>query len=155
MIIFSFRNTVHRCIVRVTQSNWVKMWFSCFSVLPGNAEAQVISGGIVKRLLIAYFIRNISAKNYQNPFMFLKVIANQRWDVFWDIAYIHFWGLLLHHGILPGAKFTLRQILRSPILAVSLHGTRAVGGSQALRRSADGATYIRQGGHHVGHRPTF
>jgi len=24
-----------------------------------------------------------------------------------------------------------------------------------LRRSAQGATYIRQGDHHVGHRPTF
>jgi len=30
------------------------MWFWCFPILPGSAEAQVISGGIVKRLLIAY-----------------------------------------------------------------------------------------------------
>jgi len=50
--------------------------------LPGSAEAQVISGGIVKRLLIAYFIGNISAKKYQNPFMCVKVIASQKWDVF-------------------------------------------------------------------------
>jgi len=34
-----------------------------------------------------------------------------------------------------------------------LHGTGAVGISQTLRRSAEGATYIRQGSHHVG--PTF
>jgi len=27
--------------------------------------------------------------------------------------------------------------------------------SAKLRRSAEGATYSRQGGHHVGHRPTF
>jgi len=33
-------------------------------------------------LLIAYFIGNISAKKYQNPFMLVRVIANQRWDVF-------------------------------------------------------------------------
>ena len=33
-----------------------------FPVLPGSAEAQVIWGGIVKCLLIAYFIGNISAK---------------------------------------------------------------------------------------------
>jgi len=66
----------------VTQSNWVKMWFSCFRVLPGSAEAQVIWGGIVKRLLIASFIGNIFAKKYQNPFMCVKVIASQRWDVF-------------------------------------------------------------------------
>jgi len=38
------------------------MWFSCFLILPGSAEAQVIWGGIVKRLLIAYFIGNISAE---------------------------------------------------------------------------------------------
>jgi len=31
--------------------------------MPGSAEAQVIRGGIVKRLLTAYFIDNISAKN--------------------------------------------------------------------------------------------
>jgi len=39
-----------------------KMWFLCFPVLPGSAEAQVIWGGIVKCLLIAYFIGNISDK---------------------------------------------------------------------------------------------
>jgi len=32
--------------------------------------------------LIAYFIGNISAKKYQNPFICVKVIASQRWDVF-------------------------------------------------------------------------
>jgi len=32
-------------------------------------QKHVISGGIVKRLLIAYFIGNMSAKRYQNPFM--------------------------------------------------------------------------------------
>jgi len=31
------------------------MQFSCFPILPGSAEAHVIRGGIVKRLLIAYF----------------------------------------------------------------------------------------------------
>jgi len=49
-IFFSFRKTAHRCIVRVMQSNWVKMWFLCFPVLPGSAEAHVIWGGIVKRI---------------------------------------------------------------------------------------------------------
>ena len=82
MTTFSFRKTAHRCILCVTQSNWVKMWFSRFPDLPGSAEAQVTWGGIVKCLLIAYFIGNISAKKYQNPFMCVKVIASQRWDVF-------------------------------------------------------------------------
>jgi len=31
---------------------------------------------------------NISAKKYQNPFMCVKVIASQRWDVFWETVYI-------------------------------------------------------------------
>jgi len=53
-----------------------------FPDLPGSAEAQVIWHGIVKCLLIAYFIRNISANKYQNPFTRVKVIASQRWDAF-------------------------------------------------------------------------
>jgi len=40
------------------------------------------------------------------------------------------------------------------ILAALLHGTLVVGVSQ-LHRWTDGATYIQQGGHHVGHWPTF
>jgi len=79
---FSFRKIAHRCIVCVTQSNWVKYVISCLRVLPGSAEAQVTWGGIVKRLLIAHFISNISVKKYQNPFTCVKVIASQRCDVF-------------------------------------------------------------------------
>jgi len=33
--------------------------------------------------------------------------------------------------------------------------TAAVGVSQTLRHCTEGAIYIRQGGHHVGHRPTL
>jgi len=40
------------------------------------------------------------------------------------------------------------------ILAALLHGTLVLGISQTLRHWR-GATYIRQGGHHVGHWPTF
>jgi len=39
------------------------------------------------------------------------------------------------------------------VLAMLLHGTLVVGVSQTLRRWTEGATYIRQGGHHVGHCP--
>jgi len=46
-------------------------------------EAKGIWGGTVKRILIAYFIGNTYAKKYQNAFMYVKVIANQRWDIFW------------------------------------------------------------------------
>jgi len=41
------------------------------------------------------------------------------------------------------------------VLAALLHGTLVVGVSQTLRRWTEGATYIRQVGHHVGHWPTF
>jgi len=37
------------------------------------------------------------------------------------------------------------------VLAALLHGTVVVGVSQALRHWTEGATYIWQGGHHVGH----
>jgi len=40
------------------------------------------------------------------------------------------------------------------VLAALLHGTVVVGVSLTLRRWTEGATYIRQGGHH-GHWPTF
>jgi len=41
------------------------------------------------------------------------------------------------------------------VLAALLHGTLVVGVSQTLRHWTEGATYIRQGGHLVGHWPTF
>jgi len=41
------------------------------------------------------------------------------------------------------------------VLAALLHSTVVLGVSETLRRWTKGATYIRQGGHHVGHWPTF
>jgi len=41
------------------------------------------------------------------------------------------------------------------VLAALLHDTVVMGVSQPLRRWTKGATYIRQGGHDVGHWPTF
>jgi len=41
------------------------------------------------------------------------------------------------------------------VLAALLHGTLVVGVSETLRHWTEGATYIRQGGHHVRHWPTF
>jgi len=41
------------------------------------------------------------------------------------------------------------------VLSALLQGTLVVGVSQTLWRSTEGATYIWQGGHHVGHWPTF
>jgi len=75
-----------------------------------------------------------------------------------------FSGALAPDRILPGAKFTLRLSL-----AFSYIGSVTARHSSSGRHPnfaawykewnyptfAEGATYIRQGGHHVGHRPTF
>ena len=69
-------------------------------------------------------------------------------------------------GFLPLTEFCRVQnsicvVLRSFILSALLHGSRAVDVSQTLRRWDTElsllvcSTYIRQGGQHVGHRPTF
>jgi len=41
------------------------------------------------------------------------------------------------------------------VLAALLHGSQVVSVSHTLQRWTEGATYIRQGDHHVGHWPTF
>ena len=41
------------------------------------------------------------------------------------------------------------------VLAALLHGTLVVGVSQSLRRLTEDTTYIRQGGYHAEHWPTF
>jgi len=76
--------------------------------------------------------------------------------------YIHFRGRLPSDGILPAEKFTLR-----PSLAFSYIGSVAARYSSSRRQPnsaawykewhyrtfAEGANYIRLGGHHVGLRP--
>jgi len=85
--------------------------------------------------------------------------------IFWaGTQYIHFWGLLPPGGILPYAEFTLR-----PSLAFFYIGSVTAWHSSCGHQPnfaawykgwnygtfTEGATYIRVGGHHVGHRPTF
>jgi len=41
------------------------------------------------------------------------------------------------------------------ILEALLHRSEVMSVSQTLRRYTEGATYVRQGDHHVGHWPTF
>jgi len=59
----SWLNSGNALIQHLSEKN--QFW--SFPILPGSAEAQVILGGIVKRLLIAYFSGNVSAKKI-NPF---------------------------------------------------------------------------------------
>jgi len=66
--------------------HWYSIWvkkcnFRVSSFLPGSAEAHYLRRHS-KAFLIAHFIGNISAKKYQSAFTCVKVIANQRWDVF-------------------------------------------------------------------------
>jgi len=64
---------------------------------------------MVKRLLIAYFIGNISAKKYQIPFMCIKVIASQRWDVFETRC--RMWASAQHDG--RPAEYRWRPLLNA------------------------------------------
>jgi len=85
--------------------------------------------------------------------------------VFWaGTLYIHIWGLLPPDGILLRAKFTLRQSLALSYIG-SVTARNSSSGPQPNFAAwykewnygtyTEGATYIRLGGHHVGHRPTF
>jgi len=78
--------------------------------------------------------------------------------------YIHFRGFLPPDRILRGVNSLYVQVLRSPILAASTARYSSSGRQPNFAAwykewnygtFAEGATYIRQGGHHVGHRPTF
>ena len=76
---------------------------------------------------------------------------------------IHFWGLLPLTELCQVQNSLGVQVLCSLILAVLLHGTPAAGVSQTAAwytewnnsTFVEGATYIRLGGHHAGHWPTF
>ena len=90
----------------------------------------------------------------------------------WYTIYTSFWGRL---GAFALTEFCQMQssfcvpVLRCPILAALLHGIRAVSVSQTLRRGTmNGIKELSllvifnrrrhlysEGGHHVGHRPTF
>ena len=78
--------------------------------------------------------------------------------------YIHFRELLPLDGILLRAKFTLRPSLAFSYIS-SVNARHSCTGRQPNFTAwykewnygtlAEGATYIRLGGHHVGHWPTF
>jgi len=95
--------------------------------------------------LIAYFIGNISAKKYLNPFTYVRVIASQRGTFYWETVYIHFWGLLPLMEFCRVRNSLCVQVLHSPILAVLVHGTPATGVSETLRRGTrNGITKLLQ-----------
>jgi len=48
-------------------------------------------GGKIKCTLIAHFLGNIFAKNCRNRTVYVKIIANQKWNVFWETVYFTHW----------------------------------------------------------------
>jgi len=125
MTTFSFRKTAHRCILHATQSNWVKMWFSCFPILTGSAEARVIWGGIVKRLLIAYFIGNISApQKISKSIHVCQSYSKPKVGRFWDTVYM-MPLTLMHSKTVQQCLFGRRistTIVRRSLLDISYSG---------------------------------
>jgi len=83
--------------------------------------------------------------------------------------YVHFWGLLSPNGILSGAEFTLRPSLPFSYIAIvtARHSSRQRQpncvawykewnyGTLGLVIVNRGRHLYSEGGHHVGHRPTF
>jgi len=74
------------------------MRFLCFPVLSGSAEAQVIWGGTVKHLLIAYFIINISTKKTSKCIHVCQSYSKRKV------------GRFLRHGVYTAALHTKIQI---------------------------------------------
>ena len=60
-------------------------------VSPGSAETLVSRGGITNHYSMAYFLSNISAKNYQNRLMCVEVIVCNISVVFFETqcTYLH------------------------------------------------------------------
>jgi len=77
---------------------------------------------------------NISSRCPYNMVNFGPLTAEINWQV---------WGT-------PSSYFNGYRVL-----AVLLHGRQVVGISQTLWHWTEGATYVRQDDHHVGHWPTF
>jgi len=101
---------------------------------------------------------NISSTCPHNMVNFGPLTAENGWRFGAGILFIHVRGHLPPNGI-----------LRSPVLAVLLHRTGALGVSQTLRHGTKngimelslltivnrGRHLYSEGGHHVWHRPTF
>jgi len=79
------------------------------------------------------------------------------WPSSWLVHYIYIFAASCPlMEVCPVQNLLYVQVLHSAVLAALLHSTPTAGVAQTLQRTvAEGATYIRLGGHHVGHRPTL
>ena len=85
---------------RKRSGSWTALHEQCTSALSsgfplsqGNAEALDRWGGKTKHRLISYFLSNTSAKNYHHWFVYVKIIASERWDIF-QTQCTHVWDSL-------------------------------------------------------------
>jgi len=91
------------------------MWFSRFPNLPGSAEAQGTEGGIVKRLLIAYYIGNISAKKLSKSIHVCQSYSKPKV------------GRFLRHGVVVTSCLTSYKNLITCTIGVVLLALRSCG----------------------------
>ena len=74
---------------------------SGFPVSPGSAEALVRCGGKIKYVLIAYFLRNIYAKNCRNRTVYVKIIASCKGGSFFGTQCINYITILHKYNYTP------------------------------------------------------
>jgi len=88
---------------------------SGFPLSQGNAEALDRWGGKTRHRLISYLLSNTSAKNYYNWIVCVKIIASQRWDVFWDTVYkgLDSWNYTIHFSFISSFLWWPLYVRRS------------------------------------------
>jgi len=111
----------------------------CFPILPGSAEAQVICGSIVKHLLIAHFVGNMSAKQHQNPFVRVKSYSKLKV------------GRFLRHAVqcgpMPNVMVALpnsaqrRKVLLAPTAPVPCSNATKIGECKTWRMQSEFCTW--------------
>jgi len=73
-------------VCSLAKQQTVFKWKDAISRSPvsqGSAEQLDTWGGKTKHHPISYFLSNISAENYHNRIVYVKIIASHGWDVFW------------------------------------------------------------------------
>jgi len=80
-----------------------------------------------------------------------KKLVKQQYLLHMSSQYVNFGPLAEIDPVVWGTPANFNRFC---VLAALLHNTPVLGVSQTLRRWTEGATYSRQGGHHVGHWPT-
>ena len=127
---------------------------------PTNGWDRFGSLGHPSKTGFAFWLRYCSDVAHRKPTKLCTMFGR---FLGWCTIYT-FSGALAPERILPAAKFTLRSSLVFSYIG-SVTARHSSSGRQPnfaasykewnFRTFAEGATYIRQGGHNVGYRPTF